>query len=703
MTEVQVDPRLEAKFNLIRSVGEECVTDKELRSLVEKKPNFRLYDGFEPSGRMHIAQGVFKAMNVNKCTRAGGHFVFWVADWFALMNDKMGGDLNKIKTVGKYLIEVWKATGMDMQHVEFVWSSDEINKNAKLYWTQALDVARRFTVARLMKCCQIMGRKEGNLTAAQILYPLMQCTDIFFLKADVCQLGVDQRKVNMLARDYCDVAGRKLKPVILSHHMLYGLKKGQEKMSKSDPDSAIFMEDTAEDVKRKIGQAYCPRQAESSGNAEGEDGLHLVEDSLKNPCLDYIEHILFSKPDAHFSVGGTTFSNFDDVKDAFLSEKLSEAELKDGLILAVNELLEPVRQHFQTDGEAKALLETIMEWKKAGQLEVVHHDAQNQVPDVPKCAVYCPLPKDPLVFFSLSNVLLTTRQLQSVGEGSTAVLYLPDWSAFVCNCLGGEESAIRAAFALFVGILKVRQPDVMQKVQVVWQSDLILSNPNNYWITVINVGRSLSLKRVRSVLGGEQEEEAQKVHDVIMPLMHVSDLVSLGATSVVCTKEDEGLQLLGLDYTVLGKRGLTIRCVDHSLPLLKNNGVSTDAECHVSCLDNEMEVNSKLKKKAFCEAQNVTFCPPLTLVTDFILPLMGKWDLERKDSDGGPKTYSTAGEVVEDFKSGSLHPADLKTSVAKALNDFLAPIREHLKKDAEAKKAAAEFDKCLKKLAKGKK
>ena len=33
-------------------------------------------------------------------------FIFWVADWFALMNDKMGGDLEKIKTVGQYLIQV---------------------------------------------------------------------------------------------------------------------------------------------------------------------------------------------------------------------------------------------------------------------------------------------------------------------------------------------------------------------------------------------------------------------------------------------------------------------------------------------------------------------------------------------------------------------------------------------------------------------
>lgn len=39
------------------------------------------------------------------------------------------------------------------------------------------------------------------------------------LQADICQLGMDQRKVNMLAREYCDVAEPKIKfkPVVLSH------------------------------------------------------------------------------------------------------------------------------------------------------------------------------------------------------------------------------------------------------------------------------------------------------------------------------------------------------------------------------------------------------------------------------------------------------------------------------------------------------
>ncbi|KAJ6983725.1 hypothetical protein NC653_026517 [Populus alba x Populus x berolinensis] len=46
---------LEEKFQLVRSVGEECIQEDEPRHLLEKKPLPICYDGFEPSG-MHIAQ-----------------------------------------------------------------------------------------------------------------------------------------------------------------------------------------------------------------------------------------------------------------------------------------------------------------------------------------------------------------------------------------------------------------------------------------------------------------------------------------------------------------------------------------------------------------------------------------------------------------------------------------------------------------------
>eukprot|EP00736_Rhodelphis_marinus_P012798 Rmarinus@m.25981 len=337
---------LDERLALCLSVGEECIQVDELRNMLEKKPFIRCYDGFEPSGRMHIAQGVYKAMCVNKLTRAGCTFTFWVADWFAMMNNKMGGDIKKIRLVGEYMVEIWKAVGMDMSKVEFKWSSEEINSRPDEYWTMVIDIARRNNLPRILRCSQIMGRKEtDDLSAAQIMYPCMQCADIFFLKADICQLGMDQRKVNMLAREYCDQIKRKLKPVILSHHMMPGLKQGQEKMSKSDPSSAIFMEDTEAEVNTKIKKSFCP-----PGEIEG------------NPCIEYVKHVVFPKL-GQFHVkrkpddgGDITYDNMESLEADYSAGTLHPGDLKTALARSINEILQPVRNHFKNDPHAKQLL-----------------------------------------------------------------------------------------------------------------------------------------------------------------------------------------------------------------------------------------------------------------------------------------------------------------------------------------------------------
>lgn len=320
---------LEERFDVIKSVGEECIKDEELKLLLEKKDHPICYDGFEPSGRMHIAQGVFRVINVNKLTSAGCIFRFWVADWFALLNNKMGGDLKKIQTVGKYMIEIWKAVGMDMANVQFLWASDEINLHSDEYWRRVMDVARKFNVARIQRCCTIMGRKDtDDMSAAQMMYPCMQCADVFFLKADICQLGMDQRKVNMLAREYCDEVKIKHKPVIISHHMLMGLKQGQEKMSKSDPDSAIFMEDTVSDVNRKVKKAFCP---------PGQ-----VKD---NPILDYMQYIIFpmfqesgvTLKRSEENGGDKTYATYEEMKEDYGQDKIHPGDLKPCLTKYLNE------------------------------------------------------------------------------------------------------------------------------------------------------------------------------------------------------------------------------------------------------------------------------------------------------------------------------------------------------------------------------
>jgi len=338
---------------LVRSIGEECIQEDELRVLLEKKPEVVAYDGFEPSGRMHIAQGVLKVLNVNKLTKAGCTFKFWVADWFAQLNNKMGGDLKKIRVVGEYMIEVWKAVGMDLNKVQFLYASEEINKSPAEYWTLVMDVAIKNNLKRIIRCSQIMGRAEtDDLSAAQIFYPCMQCADIFFLKADICQLGMDQRKVNMLAREYCTQTKRKFKPVILSHRMMPGLLEGQEKMSKSDPNSAIFMEDSESDVKTKIKKSYCPPG--------------VVKD---NPCIEYIKYIVFpwfqkfEVKRSEANGGDKTYTAADELVADYESGALHPGDLKPSLAAAINTILQPVRDHFKNDVNAKTLLDKVKKYK----------------------------------------------------------------------------------------------------------------------------------------------------------------------------------------------------------------------------------------------------------------------------------------------------------------------------------------------------
>ncbi len=352
----------EQRLELIKQVGEEILTENELTDLLDSNKQPLCYDGFEPSGNIHIAQGIFRAINTNKMTKAGCKFRFLVADWFALMNNKLGGDLDKIKLVGQYFIEVWKAVGMDLSNVDFVWSSDLIKDDS--YWFKVIQISRNTTIKRMLRCSQIMGRtQEQSQYCAQIFYPAMQCADMFHMGVDIAQLGMDQRKVNVLAREIAPKLNYR-KPVAVHHHMLAGLNKPPEgktgvelaiakKMSKSKPDTAIFMSDTEKDIKRKISKAYCP---------EG-----VVE---SNPILEYTKYLIFEKFDkfkierpAKFG-GDLEFKSYTELEIEFKNKQIHPMDLKNAVSIYINKMIEPVRIHFEKNQKAKELMEQVMELRK---------------------------------------------------------------------------------------------------------------------------------------------------------------------------------------------------------------------------------------------------------------------------------------------------------------------------------------------------
>lgn len=350
----------------IRSIGEEILGDERLENLLKNKPIIKCYDGFEPSGKIHIAQGLIRTINVNKFTQTGVKFIFWVADYFALLNLKMGGHIDKIKKCGELMIHTWKACGMDMDNVKFVWASDEITKRSQEYWSLVFDIATKINVKRTLRCTQIMGRKDfsdnsdesttvsyedmlTSMKTSQIFYPIMQCADIFFIEGgiDICSLGMDQRKVNMLALEYCDLIKKKLKPIVVSHHMLSGLD-GSDKMAKSNPDSAIFMDDTDAEIKTKIKKAFC-----EPGNID------------KNPILEYFKYIVFEKEESSVEIMiynpetketiTNCYSKYTDLERDFKEMIIHPSDIKPSICKYLKKYLDPVREYFKNTPEANLL------------------------------------------------------------------------------------------------------------------------------------------------------------------------------------------------------------------------------------------------------------------------------------------------------------------------------------------------------------
>lgn len=354
---------LEARMELItRPPTEEVITPEELRALLEVEEHPVAYDGFEPSGLAHLPLGLLRPIKLQDMLEAGCRFKLLLADWHAMINNKMGGDLEKIRKVGEYLLEVWKAAGVDLSRVEVVWASDHASDPR--YWELVIRVAKSVTLRRMLRALPIMGRVAGELEeAAQIIYPAMQVSDIFYMEVDICQLGLDQRRANILARELAPKLGFK-KPVAVHHHMLMGLQgpselKGFEddprlnlqiasKMSKSLPETSIFVHDDEETIREKIMKAYCPPRT-----AEG------------NPILEYAKYIIFRKLERlHIERpskygGPVDYYSYEELEKDYLEGKLHPADLKAGVADALNQLIKPIREHFERDPHARRLFEFV--------------------------------------------------------------------------------------------------------------------------------------------------------------------------------------------------------------------------------------------------------------------------------------------------------------------------------------------------------
>ena len=317
-------------LNLDKTLFEEIITENEFNAL---EKNCKGYNGIEPSGIPHIGTILVMGTRIRAMMEAGIKMQILLADWHAMVNDKLNGDLGRIRQSGELLKKAYEIQ-LEGSKPEFIWASDMISKGS--YMEGVLRTAKQTTLPRLKRALPIMGRDESDAESdfSKYLYPVMQVNDIFELDVDVALGGMDQRHAHMLARDIADKMNRK--KVVSFHSSLLGSLKGSgrmdsfKKMSKSDPDSAILITDSEEDIRRKIKNSFCP-MAVSDGNP--------VMDIMRIVIFPNRKEITVNRPEK--KGGDIAFTDFASLEKAYNSGSIHPMDLKECASSNLSDIMKP--------------------------------------------------------------------------------------------------------------------------------------------------------------------------------------------------------------------------------------------------------------------------------------------------------------------------------------------------------------------------
>lgn len=365
----------EEKFNLTTRNTEEILTPEDLKSFLDQNIPLKHYIGFEISGKIHLGTGLMCMQKVKDFMDAGVDCSIFLADWHTWINDKLGGKMETIQkiAVGYFkegLKASFKCVGGDPEKLKFILGSELYHNNDE-YWATVIDVSKNVTLARNLRSLSIMGREqEEGVDFAKLIYPPMQVADIFIQGLTIAHAGMDQRKAHVIMRDVAlnlkvrpllNPESEKIKPVAIHHHLLLGLQRPPiwpvpkdnlrevwtaSKMSKSIPNSCVFIHDSPDEIRHKITKAFCPAR---------EVGF--------NPILDWAKFLIFKDKSPELLIkrsekfgGDTTFKSFGEFSEAFMSGSLHPEDLKTAVAERVIEILEPARKHFEQP-EMKKMLE----------------------------------------------------------------------------------------------------------------------------------------------------------------------------------------------------------------------------------------------------------------------------------------------------------------------------------------------------------
>ena len=350
---------IEEKIRLVASPPtQEIVTEADLRAIFETNDSPKHYIGLEISGFLHLGSLLSVGYKINDFTNAGIKCTVFLADWHTVINDKLGGSWDAISRVTEYYKDAFRLVCPDAT----IKLGTDLYKEKTEYWQKLVSFTKHMSLERTKRALTIMGRSEDekNIGLARLLYPPMQAVDIHSLDVDIAHAGMDQRRIHMLVREIFPKMGWKV-PVAVHHKLLPGLARpafgdgdgqnnGQKqtvgKMSKSDPDSSIFMHDTDIQIQKKIKKAWCE---------EGEIEKNPVLAIAKNIIFHQTNEVTVERPEKFG--GNVSFENYESLESAFANNSLHPADLKRTVGEELAKVVAPIRDRLDLSDETVQIIQ----------------------------------------------------------------------------------------------------------------------------------------------------------------------------------------------------------------------------------------------------------------------------------------------------------------------------------------------------------
>lgn len=303
----------------------EVINSEELEEILEKEEPIA-YTGYEPSGKIHLGHAV-TVQKLKTLQNLGFKIKILLADYHAFLNGK--GSLEEIKDIAEYNMKCFKALGLDDTTEFILGSSFQLDSD---YADKVYQLATMTTLKRAKRSMDQVSRHDDNPKVASVIYPIMQTVDMAALDVDVALGGMEQRKIQMLARENLEKIGEEV-PVCIHTPLLHGLD-GDAKMS-SSKGNFIAVDDTAEDITKKINKSYCPQ-----GEIEDNPMIEIAETFI----YPNQEKLLIKRPE---KFGGDIELNHEELLEEFGSGNLHPMDLKNGIKDFLIEYLAPVREYME--------------------------------------------------------------------------------------------------------------------------------------------------------------------------------------------------------------------------------------------------------------------------------------------------------------------------------------------------------------------